>query len=396
MKRPHISRKNISAVEWAERYYPIKKNGEWKPIKLTPVQKSLLDIAHNGITQQMVLMFGTQLGKTTTAFIDHQYIQDKHPRNSMIGCATQDHYKRLRSLFIDNYAELDFPYSEFFDDDNVPPNDYLANMYRHGNGNGGSIGWPDVRYKNSVAYAAWSGSDTGFKIVPVNFLLLDEIDSMLVGPSASDPIQEALGRTTSFGSDFLIWLLGIPNPLSMKNSFSRINEQFKRGSREYRHLPHKDHLLFIEYPRNINRANVCLYCHLCDELISPEERMSMLWDDNGIWIAENENSQRIRSFQLSQFYSVDTDIETIFTNFDPDLDKRNFYSSVLAEVHDNPDWVRPEKDFVDSLIGTYQNKQHDITTVGIDVQKNRFEFQVLGWHGINADVITHQKIDRTC
>lgn len=218
---------------------------------------------------------------------------------------------------------------------------------------------------------------------PVRVLLADEIDRWPESAgSEGDPLSLAEKRTTTFWNR-LLFRVSTPTI----SGVSRIEAAFNEGDQRRFHVPCPE----CDERQALRWANVqwtdddpetaeyaCEHCGVLFDL----DRHKQWMLNHGEWIAAAEFRGHA-SFHLSELYSPWVYLRETVDSFlkakgDPDRLK-TWVNTALGETYE---------DESDKVEGTplYRRREHydvpdqvAVITAGIDVQADRFEFEVAGW-----------------
>lgn len=208
--------------------------------------------------------------------------------------------------------------------------------------------------------------------------------------SAGDPESQANSR--SRGVEFAK-LFKISTPLVMPGC--RISNAFEDGSQEYFHVPcpHCDHCHVLTWENmleNLDEAHpekAHFTCLDCGCVIEEHHRAKMI--RRGEWIAENPGAKRQhRSFHIWSAYSALQSFERLanewFTAKGDPAKEQTFLNDSVGEAYKTEGDAPPWEELRDRAIAsTYARASIParaiVLTMGIDCQKDRIEWQVVGW-----------------
>lgn len=255
----------------------------------------------------------------------------------------------------------------------------------------------DKKFRGGSLSMVGANSGRGFRRVSRRIVIFDEVDGY--PPSAgSEGDQIKLGEKRSeYYWNRKIVLGSTP----LVAGTSRIEQMFEAGDRRRYHVPcpqcwHMDFLSFRERPDGrghwmswpedepeqahfVCRANGCV--------IEEAAKLSML--ESGHWIGEEECTGHA-SFQIWAAYSMSPNASwsAIAKEF-LDAVKRGhealktFVNTVLGETWQErgeaPDWDRLYARREQYAIGSLPSSEIVLVTAGVDVQSDRFVYEVVGW-----------------
>lgn len=261
---------------------------------------------------------------------------------------------------------------------------------------------------NTVAHKVFPGgvlsmvganSGRGFRMVSRRVVIFDEVDAY--PPSAGsegDPIKLGEKRTEYYWNRKII-----AGSTPLVAGASRIEEMFQAGDRRryYVPCPHCGHMDFLRFsmregdsavdgghvmrwPRNQPELAYFM-CQRCGCEIAEIHKHSML--AGGEWRPDGART-RHASFHIWAAYSLSPNATwgQIATEFLEAKGRpetlRTFVNTVLGETWkergDAPDWERLHMRRESYAIGTVPDGPV-VLTAGVDVQKDRFVFEVVGW-----------------
>lgn len=233
---------------------------------------------------------------------------------------------------------------------------------------------------------------------PVRYEFMDEIDRFPKSAgSEGDPLELAERRTETFRHNRKVVQTSTP---TIKGA-SNIERAYKTGTQEEWHsqCPHCEQYSYIRFDdirfekeeykddngdRQYRILSVTWRCAHCRE----ETAEHIAKRSPGKWVKMNPQAETelgIRSFKLNAFMSPWSDWKDIVRSFlkakdDPELLKV-FYNTMLGETWEVRDRTgAPEK--------LHARREHYnaevptgvlVLTMGIDVQDNRLEYEVVGW-----------------
>ncbi len=246
-------------------------------------------------------------------------------------------------------------------------------------------------FEGGVLIITGANSAVGLRSMPARYLLLDEIDGYPVSiDDEGDPIDLAEARQRTYARRKR---LKVSTPTN--KATSRILSAFMAGDQRYYHVPcphcgHMQKLAFaqLKWKQYGLAARDAVYeCISCEEVIENHHKTQML--ERGRWVPENPDADpRRRSYHLSSLYSPVGwfswgEVAEMWERAQGDTEKlRVFVNTVLGECWedrgDAPDWQRLFDRRESYAIGTAPAGVVMITA-GVDVQKDRLVYEVIGW-----------------
>jgi phage terminase large subunit GpA-like protein len=242
-------------------------------------------------------------------------------------------------------------------------------------------------------YVAIYGASTPTKLAskPIRILLADEIDRFpLELPREGDPLKLAMQRTTNF---FNRKILLISTPTTREKS--RIVAWFEKSDKRYYYVPCPDcghefvlNWEMVKWEKNENNEliieSVYLECPACSYHIVDRHKPELL--ANGRWVRTAEH-KTTPGFHISSLYAPWVkfwELATEFIEATRSRDKsklREFINLKLGEPFEEA----AEEIEIETLQARREYYNCDLPegvlylTVGVDVQDDRLECQVVGW-----------------
>jgi terminase, large subunit len=255
-------------------------------------------------------------------------------------------------------------------------------------------------FPGGVLSMVGANSGAGFRSVSRRVVIFDEVDGY--PPSAGDegdPIKLGEKRAEFFWNRKII-----AGSTPLIAGASRIDDLFESGDRRRYHVPcphcaHEDVLVFeekaarghyMQWPDE-DPQSAHFVCRSCGCIIEEEHKLDMI--SRGRWVAEGEFRGHA-SFHIWAAYSTSPNAswgeiarEYLEVRKDPDK-HRTFVNTTLGETWvergEAPDWERLHERRESYEIGTVPDGPI-ILTAGVDVQQNRFVYEVVGWAGASKE-----------
>ena len=231
-----------------------------------------------------------------------------------------------------------------------------------------------------------SNSSVGLRSMPARYLFLDEVDAFPTDlDGEGSPIQLAMRRTATFKRNRKVFMVSTP---TIKN-LSTIEDYYEQSDQRRYFVPCPDCGEFwtIEW-RNIkwdedNPSTAHLVCESCGVLIPEHKKTKML--TAGEWRPTAVG--RYTGFHLSSLYSPagwygwsDAAEDFIAAKKGGQEQLKTWVNTVLGETWED----EGEQADPDVLITRREDYAEDIEfavkTVGVDVQKDRLELELVGWN----------------
>lgn len=287
----------LTVSEWADRYRMLSSKGAAEPgpyrTERTPYLREPMDLlSEKSEVQEVVLMFGAQVGKSESGNNWLGYIIDLCPGPVMAVQPTTDTGKRYSRQRIQPMIE-ETPRLRAKVKENRSRDDANTTLAKD--------------FPGGTLIIAGANSAAGLRSMPVRFLFLDEIDAYpLDVDGEGDPVSLAERRTATFATRKV---LKTSTPTT--RGFSRIEQAFESGDmrRYWVPCPHCDaHQVLkwagIKWKRDDVGApipgTVSYACAHCGALIQEHHKPWML--SRGEWRAEKPECM-VASFHLPALYS---------------------------------------------------------------------------------------------
>lgn len=371
----------LSLSEWADRYFVLSAEsaaepGRWKTL---PYQRGVMDAITDPSVERVTLMKSARVGftKVVNAAIGYFMHQDPCP-----------------ILVVQPTVEDAAGYSK----------EEIAPMIRDVEVLARIVGEPTAKtseqtilaksFPGGVLTMVGANSERGFRRVSRRVVIFDEVDGYPPSAGAGgDQIQLGIVRTNYYWNRKII-----AGSTPLVAGASRIEELFLEGDRRRYHVPcphcgHMDILVFREGERGHflrwpegAPERAFFVCRVCGGVMEDHRKRELL--ESGEWIAEAP-SRGHASFHIWEAYSLSPNASwgAIATEFvkasrgGPEK-LRTFVNTSLGETWQEsgeaPDWERLYQRRETYAIGTVPAGVRFLTA-GVDVQKDRFVYEVVGW-----------------
>jgi phage terminase large subunit GpA-like protein len=367
--------------DWADKFRRLSSVSSAEPgtyrTSRTPYIRAIADaLSELSDYREVVFMKAAQIGATESATNWIGYIIDIAPAPTMLVMPTDDMVKRNSRTRIDPMIQESPTIKE-----KVAPSrsrNSANTVYTK-------------EFPGGVLVMTGANSAVGLRSMPVKNLILDEVDGYpheLDGEGS--PVDLAIARTRTFSGKRKVLKISTPTV----HGASVIEAEFESTDQNYYHVPCPhcgglQKLMWGQLKWEKDLPHTAKYeCIHCGELIEERHKTKML--ASGSWVPERpENANRTRiGFHLNSLYSpygmyswgeaVDE-----WLRAQKDTNKlRTFVNTVLGET-----WK--EKGEAPEWNNIYNRREHytlnrapaDVAfiTVGVDVQANRLELEIVGW-----------------
>jgi phage terminase large subunit GpA-like protein len=364
---------NLKVSDWADRFRKLSAEssaeaGQWFTAR-AEYQREIMNSANDPKIKQVVMMSSAQVGKTEMINNVIGYFIEQNPRPLLLLQPTLEMAKtwskdRLSKMLRDTPCLKDKVKDARARDS--------GNTVFHKEFPGGHITMAGANSPASLASR------------PIAKVFCDEVDRYPASAgSEGDPVNLAKKRMTTF-HDSQIWLMSTPTIKDV----SRIERAFKASDMRFYFVK----CVFCEHPQKLQwsqvrwkegEPNTAEYvCESCEKPWKEGERHRAI--RKGEWIAEEE-FKGIAGFFINELYSPWSSLRDIVESFleakkSPEL-LQTFINTSLGETWEE----KGEGVDTEGLIsrvedwGSTHSSDILIITIGADVQKDRIEFEVVGW-----------------
>jgi phage terminase large subunit GpA-like protein len=378
--------------EWADQFYYISAEnsaepGKWKCI---PYQVGMLDAMGDPTVERVWVQKSARIGYTLMMGAVIGYHMHYDPCPILVIQPTIDDAKgyskeNIIPLIRDVPVLNEIMDSTFEEESDGRSN---ANTILH------------KAFPGGILSLAGANSGTGLRRVSRRVVNLDEVDAYPKSAGADgDPVKLGMKRAEYYWNRKL---LGGSTPLI--KDLSRIEELYEEGDQQKYYVPcphcgHMDYLVFSkrdsgghwlkfskEFPEDAH-----FVCSKCDEAIEHKHKRSMI--EKGQWRRTapekfTMSGRKIVSFHIWAAYSYSpnstwADIAAEFLSAkDKPEELKTFVNTMLGETWEEtgeaPDWEKLYKRRSLYKAGTVPEGVRFLTC-GIDVQKDRVVYEVVGW-----------------
>lgn len=383
----------ITVSEWADRYRVLTTRssaepGPWRTSR-TPYLREIMDcLSSSSPVEQLVFCKGSQIGGTEVGNNWLGYIIDHAPGPTMVVMPTEGVQRRKSRQTLDPLLEDTPRLAEKVSakKSRDPGNTTLLKVFP-----GGML----------VLASAQSAAE--LRTMAARYLFGDEIDAFPEElPGEGDPLDLAERATHTFHNRKRYY---VSTPTV--DGRSRIWRLFSETDRRYYHVPcpRCGASQRIEWPRirweqkdgedvarvaiemRERQREVWLECEACKGRIDEHEKDGML--AAGVWIPEDPSlGERVRGYHLSALYSPGgmyswRDSASRFLRAQGKPNRLRVWvnqdlGQTWKEKGDAPDWQRLHELRERYTIGRVPRGAL-VLTCGVDVQQDRFEWEVIGW-----------------
>ncbi len=372
---------SLSVWEWADKYRMLSsvssaEPGRWRTDRVPYMREIFQKLSPTDPCREVVFMKGVQIAGTEAALnLIGAYI-DLEPCPIMYVMPTVDMAKQLSKKRLHHMIE------------ECPT---LRRKVAAENRRKGSSNQLEKMFTAGSLSLTGANSASGLRSNPVRVLVLDETDAYPLNVAdEGSPIKLAEARTSTFAKNKKIFKLSTPT-IAATSAISAALETTdkKRYMVPCPHCGSYQHLQWQNLKFEKDKPEEAKYeCEHCEELIEERHKTKML--AAGYWestVPENSSSRKA-GYMINSLYSPLGWISwgVIASQFldsknDP-IKLRTFVNTILGEPWedrgDAPEW---ETIFNkrEALPLNKPNNSVEMVTVGVDVQKDRLELEVVGW-----------------
>lgn len=380
-------RKKITGVEWAEKYRVLTTESSAFPgpfrADIVKITAGVLNaICHKNVSK-ITWVAGTQIGKTETILNSIGYIITESPASAMLVYPEKEDAVsigsgRLKDM-VDNARDDVLKYR-------VDLSNKRSKKY-------------EVPFLGGVLYLAWATNVNRLSSKPVKYLFLDEIDKYPAYiPGHGSPLSLVQDRKKSFANSKII---AASTPTSEDGA---IWESFQNSDYKfYYKMPCECgcNFTFSIEQLGIDSNGVFYSCPSCGKKYRDNNKISLI--NSGFWHTVdseygylddvlNHNHKLNIGFHANSFYSPSLTFTDIYNQNKKMIanayDYRVFVNGWLGLPYNDEDLTGVDFE-IDKLMERVENYNELpsgvlVLTCGVDVQKNRLEYLVLGW-GLNRE-----------
>ena len=368
----------LTISQWADRFYYLSAESSAVPGKWTtlPYQREPLDAMGDPTVTHCIVMKSARVGYTLMLLAALGYHMHQDPAGCLV---IQPTLEDARGFSKDNLQPM------------IRDNPVLSELV-HEDAEGAGNTMLQMRYPGGVVSLIGANSGTGLRRISRRFIASDEMDAYPTLIGEGDVIKLAQKRSEYYYDRKFI---GGSTPLIAGQS--RVEEMFEEGDgrRYFVPCPHCGHFApfvfrgegghVMKWPDD-TPAEAYFACQLNGCVIEEKDKRAII--ERGEWRATREGLPGHRSYHMWAALSYSpgarwADIAQEFVEAKASPERlRVFCNTTLGEtwkqLGDAPDWER-----------LYQLREHyqmgavpaevKFLTAGIDVQKDRFVYEVVGW-----------------
>ena len=377
--------------QWADRYRILSSKGsgepgQWRTDRTPYLRQIMDDLSITSPVQRVVLMFGSQIGKTEVGLNWLGYVIDHAPAPMLAVLPTLEVRKRWVRQRLDPLL-------------NESPRlrDKLENRRKRDSGNSEDL----KDFPGGMLVISGANSPSSLASMPIKYVLCDEVDRFPWEAGAEgDPLGLIDERTKTFPRR-KVMLVSTPTVKGV----SRIEQEYLASDQREYHVPcphcgeyqvlrwrHPDGMHGLHRVASTGRTYYT--CRECGAEIDEHHKPEML--AAGRWIARYPD-RKVRGYHLNGLYSplgLGFTWSELMAQWDlaksDTSNLKRFVNTTLGET-----WEEEGDDIVDLALLTRpadlpKSRAIEAITIGVDVQKDRLEATVVEWgHDEEAWVVAH-------
>lgn len=379
----------MTGSEWADAKRVIglgtsAEPGPWRTWR-TPYLKEIMDAATDKMTERVVLMCASQIGKSECLLNTIGYFADQEPSPQLmlqptVEAAQAFSKERIEKMFSESPGLID-KLEKGKDGRGSEKKSSTTILMKH--------------YPGGFLALVGANSPSGLASRPIRVLLLDEVDRY--PPTAGKegpPVKLAVQRTRNFANRKIV-MVSTPTIAGI----SVIYDEFLKGDQRHFLIPcpecgheHDFKWESVKWQKDADGKGIpktaALYCPECGCKIRGHEKVSSEMLETGHWVASNPGVET-RSYHLNALYSPWVNLSDLVQEWidakesgDPEQLK-TFINLQLGEPWEE---YQAEAEFWETLYRRREFYPTDtlpegvlVLTAGVDVQRDRLECSIYGW-----------------
>lgn len=370
----------IPVTDWANRYRYLAAGASRRPglyaADNTPYLIDIMnDLGETSDVSEIVFMKSAQVGATEAGNNWLGYIIHIAPGATLMVVPTDEMMRNNSNVRIDPMIQA-------------------SPVLRNRIGRGKKDGNTTSRKKFPGGFQIYTGANSPVNMssLPIKNIFFDETDRypVNVGKEGS-PLALGKARTNTYEDVRKIFYVSTPTV----DGTSAIQKEFLNSDQRYYHVPCPhcglmQTLKFTQLKWTDNDPSTAKYqCEGCDVLLEEKDKRWMLDPIRAKWVPKNPSflNKRRRGYHINALYSLlgykwSTAVSEWLDAQGDDLKLCTFTNTVLGEVWkevvDVPDWGALYGRRLPYKINRPPNDVA-LITVGVDIQKDRIECEVVGW-----------------
>lgn len=380
----------LTGSQWADanRFIPLSTSaepGQWRTSR-TPYLKEPMDAAADKLTEKIVLMFSSQVGKSECLLNILGYYADQEP---------------APQLMLQPTVEM----AEAFSKERIGPmfrdSPGLAGKLEEGKNGRGSEKKSSAtilmkHYPGGYLAMVGANSPAGLASRPIRVLLADEVDRYPESAGKEgDPLKLAVQRTQNFSNRKIV-LVSTP---TIKGS-SKIFREYEKGDQRKFKVQCPECKSDIELTWSsvkwtcdaegaLIEESVGLYCPECGAKIRGPRKINPDILNSGAWVATNPEA-KYRSYHINALYSPWVNLSDLvreWLEINRHKDKMGLMEFINLKLGEPWEQYGGDTDLWEYLLKRREYYPASeilpdgvlLLTAGVDVQHDRLECSVYGW-----------------
>lgn len=356
----------LTVSKWAAQYRFVERSafpGKWSNDRV-PFVTEIMDVLTEPEIRVVVYMKSSQVAGSEVAMNVIAYYMHMDPTYIMYLGEQEDKVRAFANESFDATVRVTPALKGIVNDDPADDNQRVK------------------RFPGGQLTFAWATSPAQLSSRPIRILICDEVDAY-VATKEGNALKLAEARQKTFSGSEKRLLISSPRDAATSN----IEPAYLAGDQRefYVPCPHCNEFQTLKW-ENIHWPDAqpelaYLQCEVCGLEIDHEEKADML--AKGRWIAGAE-TKHIASFKINELYSPFTtwaDMATDFLSAKKHTDTlKVFVNTRLGETWKDEETIEYED--LELHKEEYSSPVPDgvlCLTCGIDVQKDRIEFEIVGW-----------------
>lgn len=402
----------LSGSQWADanRFIPLSTSaepGQWRTSR-TPYLKEPMDAATDKLTEKIVLMFSSQVGKTECLLNILGYYADQEPAPQLVLQPTVEmaeafSKERVSPMFRDSPG-LKGKLEEGKDGRGTAKKSSTTILMKH--------------YPGGYLAMVGANSPAGLASRPIRILLADEVDRYPESAGKEgDPLKLAVQRTQNFSNRKIV-MVSTPTIKGV----SKIYREYENGDQRCFKVKCPECGEFIELAWSsvkwcsddggkLVEDSVGLFCPECGSKLRGPRKINPDILSTGKWEVTNPNG-KYRSYHINALYSPWVnlvDLVSEWVEINRQKDKNGLMEFINLKLGEPWEQYGGDADLWEYLLKRREYYPTGgvlpdgvlLLTAGVDVQHDRLECSVYGWGlgrecwGIAHEVIPGRPDDAT-
>ncbi len=387
-------REAITVSAWADLHRQLSSKGsaepgQWHTSRNPPLREIMDALSTQSETQDVVVKFPIQMGKTECAVNWLGYIMDHAPGPVMVALPAEVSMIKWSNQKLEPTLEI-----------TVPMREALTSVASRETANQKFF----KDFKGGQLYLEHAGSPARLKSTSVCYLIVDELDEFSSELKSGDDPEKLLdGRVSAFPATYKKLRISTP---TIKGT-SRIDAAYEASDQRMYHIacPECRHEQPFEWSGLCwnEDATQCWYaCRSCGAVIHEHQKTQLI--RAGRWIPKYPG-RTVRGYTINGLYYPvglgPTWLKLVHefreaANDPPKL--KTFLNDRLAESWEDPATRAVRQDMLADRAESYALRTAPsgvlVVTAGVDTQDNRLAVHIVGWgHGMASWTLDYVELD---